>query len=74
MNRTRVPCIGRQILNHWTASLGMSVLCLGPSGKTNLVELQTQLLLPHIPLEQPKDRLEHSVLRQISVVQSFSCV
>ena len=73
-NRTRVPCIGRRILNHWTSGLGMSVLCLGPSGKTHLVEPQTQLLLPHIPLEQSKDRLEHSVLRQISVVRSFSCV
>ena len=74
-NRTRVPCIGRRILNHRTTGLGMSVLCLGPSGRSHLVEPQTQLLLPHTPLEQPKGRLEHSVLRQISaVVQSLSCV
>ena len=53
--------------------LGMSVLCLGPSGKSHLVEPQTQLLL-HIPLEQPKDRLERPVLRQISVIQSLSRV
>ena len=73
-NRTRAPCIGRRILNHWTTGLGMSVLCLGPSGRSHLVETQTQLLLPHTPLEQPKGRLEHSVLRQISVVQSLSFV